>query len=105
MVFSKQCAKCSKHNNNPMNEDLSVPEHCCVKNFEGSSGTMEPQACVDIATELHDKCQVNIRMIRVDDDATTRSAIRWNNADCLINNNTDVLPQVPITKGPNKGDP
>ena len=39
----------------------------------------------------------------MDDDASTRSALRWSNADYLKNNNTDKLPQVAITRGKNKG--
>lgn len=39
----------------------------------------------------------------MDDDASTRSALSWNNADCLINNNATELPPVKIARGPNKG--
>jgi hypothetical protein len=39
----------------------------------------------------------------MDDDASTRQALRWSNADYLLNNNTNVLPKVAITVGPNKG--
>ena len=60
-------------------------------------------ACADMVTLLHDKYHVNIELICMDDDSSTRQAVRWNNANFLRNNDTDTLPQVPITVGKNKG--
>ena len=60
-------------------------------------------ACADMVNLLHDKYHVDIELICMDDDSSTRQAVRWNNADYLRNNNTDTLPQVPITVGKNKG--
>lgn len=102
-LFSELCAKCSTHNRNPDNKDVPVPEHCCLRNFEGSSGSMEPQACVDVVIRPHEKFQVNVSLICMDDDSSTRAALQWNNATYKINNNTDVLPQVLITRGKNIG--
>jgi hypothetical protein len=76
----------------------------CLKNFEGSSGAMEAQSAVDIVVRLPDCFNVDVDWICMDDDAsTTRAALQWNNEDYKRNNNTDKIPQVPITKGPNKG--
>lgn len=75
-LFSKLCATCASHNKNPKNKDVPLPEHHCASHFEGSSGTMEPQACVDIAVKLRDQCQVAIEMLCMDDNATTRSALQ-----------------------------
>ena len=64
---------------------------------------MEPVACADMLTLLHDCYCVDLELICMDDDSSTRQAIRWNNANYLANNNTDKLPQVLIAVGKNKG--
>lgn len=83
--------------------NVPVPEHCCTKNHTGSSGSMAPAAAVNMTTKLHDVCCVNIELICMDDDAPTRLALHWSNADHKKNHNTGVLPQVPVTRGPNEG--
>jgi hypothetical protein len=45
----------------------------------------------------------HVAMICADDDASTRSLLKWTNTDHMANNNTTEPPMVPITKGPNKG--
>ena len=99
-IKSKLCNVCQawerKH-------DAAVPEHYCVRNYKGSSGGMEPIACADMLTLLHDLYCVDVDLICMDDDSSTRQAVRWNNADFLKNNKTDKLPQVPISVGKNKG--
>ena len=103
-VLSKLCSKCSawkKKKNKP--EGAVIPDHYCLKNFEGSSGAMEPKAAVDILTAMHDSFNVNVSLICMDDDASTRAALQWSNANYKKNFNTDILPQVPISKGKNKG--
>jgi hypothetical protein len=44
-----------------------------------------------------------IGLICIDDDARTRSMLKWSNEDWMKNNNTTDKPMAPITKGPNKG--
>jgi hypothetical protein len=44
-----------------------------------------------------------VEMICADDDASTRSLLRWSNASHMTSNNTDQVPMVPITRGPNIG--
>lgn len=85
----------------PANEE--PPQDCCVRNHVGSSGSVEPAACVEMAKTSDRKCNVDTGFICMDDDASTRSALSWNNADCLINNNATELPPVKIARGPNKG--
>ena len=100
-VKSKICSVCSAFAKK--NPGVDTPEHHCVKNYVGTSGAMEPVACSDMLVRLHEKYHVDIELICMDDDASTRQAIRWSNKDYKINNNTNVLPQVPITVGINKG--
>jgi hypothetical protein len=53
--------------------------------------------------ELFERRQVIVQDICLDDDASTRALLRWSNKDWMLNNNTTVVPTVPITKGKNKG--
>lgn len=98
---SKRCNFCLQFwKTNPVGP---VEKHQCWQNYVGSSGAMEPQACLDILTRLYDKKNVIISMICCDDDASTRSLLKWSNADFMKNNNTTKVPMVPITKGKNAG--
>jgi hypothetical protein len=101
-IKSKLCNFCKswvkKHG-----DAVPVKEHDCLKNHEGSSGSMEPQACLDMVVDLYNKHKVVVDMICADDDSSTRALLRWSNEDHMKNNNTDTMPQVPITKGINKG--
>ena len=101
-IKSKLCSVCKAYKLKN-GKDAVAPPHYCVKNYTGSSGGMEPVACADMLTLLHDSYCVDVELICMDDDSSTRQAIRWNNANYLANNNTDKLPQVPITVGKNKG--
>jgi hypothetical protein len=79
------------------------PPHNCKMNHEGSSGAMEAQSCLDMTIALYDNKQVVIDVICIDDDASTRSMLKWSNADYMKNHNTSSPPTAPISKGPNKG--
>jgi hypothetical protein len=104
-IKSKLCSFCKAWAKNKIknNHDLDTPEHHCYKNFEGKSGAMEPEAAAEIVRELHDNFHVNVSFVCMDDDASTKQAIRWSNEDYLTNHNTTVLPQVTIAQGKNKG--
>jgi hypothetical protein len=106
MIKSKLCSICSswekKKERNQINFD--VPAHNCMKNFEGKSGAMEPVAAAEMLILLHEKFHINFDIICMDDDASTRRALRWNNADWLANHpNETKLPQVLIKTGKNAG--
>jgi hypothetical protein len=53
--------------------------------------------------ELYHDYKCIVDLICIDDDASTRSLLKWSNADYMNNNNTTIAPQVQITKGPNIG--
>jgi hypothetical protein len=80
-----------------------VEEHDCRQNHDGSSGSMEPISCLEMVIALHDDLFVNVVQICCDDDASTRSLLKWSNADYMKNNNSSEVPQVQITRGPNQG--
>ena len=100
-IKSKLCAFC-KSWQDKRGDDVTPPEHYCLKNYKGSSGGMEPVACADMLTLLHDRYNVNVELICMDNDSSTRQAVRWSNANYLKNNQTDKLPQVPIRVGKNQ---
>jgi hypothetical protein len=64
---------------------------------------MEADACLEIVTSLYQKKRVAIDRMCCDDDSSIGADCKWKNADYLKNHNTDKIPQVPISKGPNKG--
>ena len=80
-----------------------IGRHDCCQNYAGSSGGMEPTACLDMVVDLYDNKQVILSLICCDDDASTRSMLQWSNADHKKNYNLTGPPQTKITKGKNKG--
>jgi hypothetical protein len=104
IVKSKFCSYCKAWSKkNDVAIILPAPPHNCKKNHEGSSGSMESQAYLDMTIDLFDKKQCVISVICIDDDASTRSMLKWSNADYTKNTNTTTPPLAPITKGVNKG--
>jgi hypothetical protein len=64
---------------------------------------MEPEACLSMIIDLHDNANCVVFRICADDDASTRSLIRWSNADHMRNHGTTEVPKVFVSRGPNKG--
>jgi hypothetical protein len=103
VLKSKYCNICKTWDRNHADEGLPVPLHDCTSNHDGSSAAMEPLSCLEMVTELYEKRRVVVAIICIDDDASTRSMLKWSNADYMKNNNTTQVPMIPISKGPNKG--
>jgi hypothetical protein len=82
---------------------LHLTTHECWKNHDGSSSAMEPHACLDMTIDLFRNKYCQLARICCDDDASTRSLLRWSNADYMKNTGTTEPPKIPISKGPNKG--
>lgn len=96
LLKSKLCTFCiswAKKNAGP------IPPHYCRKNHEGSSSAMEPQACLEMVVGLFVRRKCVVARICLDDDASTRSLLRWSNADWMKNNNVIEKPKVLVTKG------
>jgi hypothetical protein len=111
-IRSKRCNFCTtwKANNKDIveaaeldGEDLIMPDHKCTMNHVGSSGAMEPRACLDMAIDLYDNFHCSLARICCDDDASTRAMIKWSNEDWMVNNNTTSGPRTLITAGKKKG--
>jgi hypothetical protein len=103
VIKSKLCCVCTSWRRKHPNEEDLVPDHRCWKNHDGSSGSMESSGAVQVIVEAFEKHKVVIKRLCCDDDSSIRADCQWSNADYLKNNNTDVLPKVPITKGKNQG--
>jgi hypothetical protein len=99
IIKSKLCHYCTIWKQRNGNEE--VPVHDCMKNHEGSSGAMEPIACLDLTVIMFRNKYCKIALICADDDASTRSLLKWSNEDYMKNHNTNVPPKVKITKGKN----
>jgi hypothetical protein len=104
VIKSKLCNFCEAFKkSNPGVDEAMIPEHHCWKNHNGSSGSMESSGAVDVLVEAFVKRKVVIQRLCCDDDSSIRADCQWSNADYLMNNGTDTLPKVAITKGKNKG--
>jgi hypothetical protein len=88
-VLSKFCCICSSGADD-------VPDHDCLKNFEGASGAMEPHALVDllVAHEQMDKYYVLFGTIVADDDSTMRAQMKWSNANWMIDTGSRIPPKI-----------
>ena len=101
VIKSKVCNYCT--NFERTNTGFPVPNHHCSKNHNGSSGSMESAACLEIVIDLYWRHSCTINKLCCDDDSSVWADVRWANEDYMKNNNTTILPKVTITKGPNKG--
>jgi hypothetical protein len=92
-ICSKSCSKCKswfRHHN----ADEDILAHECVKNFDGSSGSMEPTAILVMYKMLFDKYQVIVGTIITDDDSSIKAKLKWSNDDHMRNNNTVEVPKI-----------
>ena len=103
VVKSKLCNFCASFKKKNPGVGVVVPDHDCCRNHAGSSGSMEAASCLELLISLFSNQKIVLRKLCCDDDSSVRADSKWSNADYLKNNNTDVLPKVPISKGPRKG--
>jgi hypothetical protein len=101
-IKSKICNHCNAWDRKNPGLPNIVP-HQCWKTHNGSSGSMESAACLELVVDCYRSSNCIIRSLCCDDDSSIRADCQWSNADYLMNNKTTVLPQVPKTKGMNKG--
>jgi hypothetical protein len=86
-IKSKLCNKCSNWHKKKI--IAPVPYHECTKNHDGSSGSMEPLSCLEMTVFLFNEKQVVLSQICIDDDGSTRSLLKWSNADYMKNNSSN----------------
>ena len=87
---SKFCLICSQQ------KDQSIPvrQHACTINHEGSSGSMEPLAILDMVVFMYEKQKVLVKTIITDDDLSIKAKLKWSNEDWQLNNNTTNAPKI-----------
>jgi hypothetical protein len=100
-IKCKICNQCNTHERKF--PGMPMPLHTCWKNHEGTSGSMESAACLELVVHCFQKRNSIVRWLCCDDDSSIRADCQWNNADFMRNNNTTEIPLVPLTKGNNKG--
>jgi len=103
VLKSKVCNYCNAFKKKHSTDD--VPPHDCCRNHAGSSGQMEPDACLELIVSLFDKFECVIDLLCCDDDSSVRADCRWSNEVFLANNPPGTkLPMVKKKVGKNKGE-
>jgi hypothetical protein len=98
-ILNRFCRVCaSKDTNSKEATTADEVDHDCVANFDGSSGSMESAALVELAHDLLDFDHVLFGTIVADDDSSMRAQMKWSNTDWMINNCTTEPPRV-LTRG------
>jgi len=90
-VVSKGCSFCTGWRKSKRKE-LPTPEHDCGKNWDGSSGAMEPFAMLKMHKTLHSDEKVVLRWIATDDDSSIKQKLKWSNTDHMLIHNLDKPP-------------
>jgi hypothetical protein len=94
----KACQVCKR-----FEEDVSkteagdIPDHDCLRNHIGTSGSMGADVLVKLIHELFDtyNCTVDCIVTDSDDDSTMRAHTRWSNEDYEKNYHRPV-PRFPV---------
>ena len=82
--------------------DEEPPKHKCFINHDGTSGSMEPLAVLRMYIKLYNDHQVIVRRFVLDDDASTKSKLKWSNKDYMENTGATQAPKI-INKNGNLG--
>ena len=97
-LCSKGCGFCMYwYTTHPANKN--PPDHDCVINHEGSSGSMEPVAVLRMHIWLHTEKHVIVDRFIADDDSSIKAKLKWNNEDHMAINNTTVYPTIVTPSG------
>jgi len=79
--------------------DIPVPEHDCVVNHVGSSGSMEALAVLAMYIRIYEIHHVVIDTFITDDDSTIKAKLKWSNADHMIKHNMTTQPRIINSNG------
>ena len=90
IIKSKICSICQRHDH----DAAPVRDHKCMINHDGSAGSMEPLAVLDMVVEAHTKFFVVIERLITDDDSSMKAKLKWSNADHMLNNNSNERPRI-----------
>ena len=96
-LCSKACGFCkSWYTRHPADE--IPPQHECFINHDGSSGSMEPKAVLEMYEWLYNQ-HVIVKRFVADDDSSIKAKLKWSNADHKLNHNTTTAPKIINSKG------
>jgi len=77
VIFNKKCGVCTKHEKRTgIANDENVRHHYCVKNYDGSSNSMEAAALVNMLLGIPEEKSISISTIISDDDSNARAKAR-----------------------------
>jgi hypothetical protein len=77
VIFNKKCGVCTKHKKRTgIANDEKVCHHYCVKNYDGSSKSMEAAALVKMLLRIPEETSISISTIISDDDSNARAKAR-----------------------------
>jgi len=80
---SNFCRICSYHIKRNNIEPGAVPDHECLANHEGSAGSMESSALLEMVEYLFDTHQTSVATVITDDDSKMKCQCKWSNEDYL----------------------
>jgi hypothetical protein len=75
VIFNKKCGVCTKYKNQ-RGSTQDIRTHLCVKNYDGSSKSMEAAALTKMLTRMPEEKSVSICTIISDDDSNGRAKAR-----------------------------
>jgi len=80
---SSFCRICSNHINRNNFEPGMVPDHECLVNHQGSAGSMESSALLEMVEYLFDTHHTSVAMVITDDDSKMKCQCKWSNEDYM----------------------
>jgi len=84
---SSFCSVCCYHMKRHNLAQEEVPEHECVANHQGSAGSMESAALIEMIESLYYGNQVSVSKVITDDDSKMKAQCKWSNKDFLAHHN------------------
>ena len=104
---SNGCGYCKTWRTRHTVDEPPLPHRCFI-NHDGSSGSMEPLAVLRMYKKLYNKRVIVARFV-LDDDASTKSKLKWSNETYMAKNNTTRVPKIINKNGnlaprPNNGE-
>ena len=81
VVKIKLCQTCRAVEEDENKTEDDIPDHDCLRNHIGSSGSMEAGGLLDMLHDLHDTWHCCIDSIVTDDDSKMKAQAKWNNAN------------------------
>lgn len=79
--------------------DEECPVHECIRNHDGSSGSMEPRAVSEMVKRLDHKEHVVVDALITDDDSSMKAKLKWSNAHHMATSNLNTTDYPMVMSG------